>query len=86
MKSAQAISSVRRNATGGKSTATNGGKTEKNKRKEETKMAKRRGNGEGSIYQDSDGRWRGVVDWGFENSKRKRKKLSGRTRAEVAER
>src|SRR5947209_3543077 len=45
----------------------------------------RRGNGEGSIYEDSDGRWRAVVHCGYHNGKRKRKKFSGRTRGEVAE-
>jgi integrase len=48
-------------------------------------MGKRRGNREGSIYQDGDGRWRAVMDCGFRNGKRLRKKLSGHTRSEVAE-
>ncbi len=48
-------------------------------------MAKRRGNGEGSIYKDSDNRWRAQVDCGCSNGKRKRKKFTGRTRAEVAD-
>lgn len=48
-------------------------------------MEKRRGNQEGSIYHDSDGRWRGVVDLGYRNGKRARKKFSGGTRREVAE-
>lgn len=47
-------------------------------------MAKRRGNKEGSIYQDKDGRWRAAVDLGSRNGKRCRKLLSGQTRAEVA--
>jgi integrase len=47
-------------------------------------MSKRRGNKEGSIYQDSDGRWRAAVDLGNRNGKRARKLLSARTRAEVA--
>lgn len=46
----------------------------------------RRGNGEGSIYQRSDGRWAAVVDVGREGGKRRRKTLYGRTRKEVAER
>lgn len=46
-------------------------------------MAKR-GKKEGSIYQDSEGRWRAAVDHGYENGKRKRKLLSGKTRSEVA--
>ncbi len=47
-------------------------------------MAKKRGNGEGSIYQDNTGRWRASVNLGFQNGKRVRKLLSGRTRSEVA--
>lgn len=46
-------------------------------------MAKR-GKKEGSIYKDSEGRWRAAVDYGYENGKRVRKVLSGATRAEVA--
>lgn len=48
-------------------------------------MAKRRGNREGSIYQDTDGRWRAVVQVGFKDGRRIRKKFSGKTRGEVAE-
>ena len=44
----------------------------------------RRGNGEGSIYPSKDGRWRGYVDLGYINGKRKRKYVTGRTRKEVA--
>ena len=44
----------------------------------------KRGNGEGSIYQDADGRWRSVVDLGYRDGRRSRKYLSGRTRNEVA--
>jgi integrase len=44
-------------------------------------MPARRGNGEGSIYQRSDGRWVGSVSVG----KGKRKYLYGKTRREVAE-
>jgi integrase len=47
-------------------------------------MAKRRGNSEGSIYQDRDGRWRASVHLGYRNGKRVRKVLNGATRAEVA--
>jgi integrase len=47
--------------------------------------ARRRGNGEGAIYKGSDGRWRATVDLGWVGGKRRRKYLSGRTRAEVAE-
>ncbi len=49
-----------------------------------TRKAGKRGNGEGSIYQDADGRWRSVVDLGYRDGRRRRKYLSGRTRAEVA--
>jgi integrase len=44
----------------------------------------KRGNGEGSIYQGADGRWRSVVDLGYRDGRRSRKYLSGQTRAEVA--
>jgi integrase len=44
---------------------------------------KRRGHGEGSIYQDAQERWRAVVDLGWVNGKRDRKYLSGKTRREV---
>ena len=46
-------------------------------------MAKKRGSGEGSIYKDKEGRWRGSVHLGYRLGKRVRKLLSGRTRAEV---
>ena len=39
---------------------------------------KRRGQGEGAIYQTADGRWRAVADLGWSNGKRDRKYLSGR--------
>ncbi len=45
---------------------------------------RRRGRGEGSIYQLPDGRWRGVVDLGWHNGKRRRKYITRRTRQEVA--
>src|SRR5205814_4546074 len=45
---------------------------------------KRRGHGEGSIYQLPDGRFRGVVDLGWVNGKRRRKYVTRRTRSEVA--
>ncbi len=44
----------------------------------------RRGNGEGSIYQLADGRWRGSVFLGYRNGKPHRKYLTRRTRTEVA--
>ena len=46
---------------------------------------KRRGYGEGSIYKDKDGRWRAVVDLGWQGGKRQRRYLSGDTRREVHE-
>ena len=48
-------------------------------------MAKR-GNGEGSIYKRSDGRWAAVADLGWQDGKRKRKTFYGRTQREVQER
>ena len=44
----------------------------------------RRGKGEGSIYKDATGRWRGFVDLGYAGGKRRRKYVSGDTRREVA--
>jgi integrase len=44
---------------------------------------KRRGQGGGSIYALPDGRWRGAVDLGWLNGKRKRKYVTRPTRAEV---
>jgi hypothetical protein len=45
----------------------------------------RRGSGEGSIFKDpNNGRWRALIDVGADASgRRQRKKVSGRTRAEV---
>ncbi len=49
-------------------------------------MSKRRGNGEGSIYQRADGKWRATLTIGHdENGKRKRRYLYGRTKGEVLE-
>ena len=46
-------------------------------------MSRRRGSGEDSIYKDGD-RWRGAVSLGYDaGGRRVRKKVSGRTRAEV---
>jgi integrase len=48
-------------------------------------LSKRRGSGEDSIYKDGD-RWRGAVSLGYgATGHRVRKKVSGRTRAEVVE-
>lgn len=44
-----------------------------------------RGKGEGSIYRDSDGRWRGFLDLGYDRGRRRRKYVTGRTRREVAD-
>jgi integrase len=55
---------------------------ERAKRKE-LKVAKKRGNSEGSIYQRKDGRWVGSVNLGFVNGKRRRKDFYGDTRREV---
>lgn len=49
-------------------------------------MGKRRGHGEGAIYQrESDGLWCTSIDLGFVNGKRKRKVIYGKTRKDVAE-
>ena len=48
-------------------------------------MGRRRGNGEGSVYQRGDGRWIGSIDLGGEEGKRKRKYVNAKTRAEVVE-
>ncbi len=47
-------------------------------------MATRRPRGEGAVYRTKDGRWRAVVDLGWQDGKRQRKYLSGATKAEVA--
>lgn len=46
-------------------------------------MSKRRGHGEGSVYQRADGRWAAMLDLGREGGKRQRKALYGRTKTEV---
>jgi len=49
-------------------------------------MAKRRGHGEGGIYQrEGDGKWCASVDLGLVNGKRRRKVIYGKTRKEVAD-
>jgi len=45
---------------------------------------RRRGHGEGSIYRRPDGRWAAVLDLGWQNGKRSRKYLYGKTRDEAA--
>jgi integrase len=48
------------------------------------KRVSRRGNGEGSVYQLPDGRWRGSVFLGYRDGKPHRKYVTRRTRAEAA--
>jgi len=49
-------------------------------------MTKRRGHGEGAIYQrESDGKWCASVDLGYVKGKRRRKTIYSRTRKEVAD-
>ncbi len=48
-------------------------------------MAKRRGRGEGSITKRKDGRWMARVDLGWQNGRRRRKTIYGRTRREVTD-
>ena len=49
-------------------------------------MAKRRGHGEGGIYQrESDGKWCASVDLGFVNGKRRCKVIYGKTRKKGAD-
>lgn len=45
---------------------------------------RRRGRGEGSVYQRHDGSWAGVVHLGWVGGKRKRRYVYGKTRAEAA--
>ena len=46
-------------------------------------MPKKRAHGEGSISQRSDGLWMGRVSLGWEDGKRRRKTVYGKTQAEV---
>lgn len=48
-------------------------------------MSKRRGQGEGAIYQRADGRWCAVLDLGYVNSKRRRVVRYAKTRKEAAQ-
>ena len=48
-----------------------------------TSKAKARGNGEGSIFRRTDGRWCAQVSLGYEGGRRKRKTVYGDTRREV---
>jgi integrase len=45
---------------------------------------RRRGSGEGTIYRRADGKWVAMLDLGWENGKRRRRAVYGKTRAEVA--
>lgn len=49
------------------------------------RKTKRRGPGEGTIFERKDGRWCATVHLGWENGRRKRKTVYGATRAEVAD-
>jgi integrase len=49
-------------------------------------MPKRRGRGEGTISKRVDGRWQARVDLGWQDGKRRRKAVYGRTRREASER
>ena len=46
-------------------------------------MGTRRGNGEGSITKRGDGRWMGQANLGWQDGKRCRKTVYGRTKREV---
>ncbi|MDR2930890.1 MAG: site-specific integrase [Propionibacteriaceae bacterium] len=46
------------------------------------KQSGRRGRGDGSLFQEASGRWIGMIDLGYRDGKRKRKKVSAATRAE----
>jgi integrase len=48
-------------------------------------MARRRGHGEGAIYQRKDGRWVGCLNIGWHDGRRKRKAVYGRTQKDVQE-
>lgn len=50
----------------------------------ERSKARRRGHGEGSIYQRADGRWVAVIDLGYVGGKRKRKTYYRKTHKEAA--
>lgn len=46
-------------------------------------MSKRRSRGDGAVFQRADGRWEGRVDLGWQEGKRRRKFVYGRTKAEA---
>jgi integrase len=47
------------------------------------KKARKRGQGEGSIYKRADGRWAAAINLGYQGGKLKRKTFYGETREEV---
>lgn len=49
-------------------------------------MNKRRGKGEGTLYQRPDGTWRAMIDLGWSEGRRVRRSVSATTRREVVER
>ena len=68
------------------STCVRGGQRKRrpdSKRNRRRTMAKRRGLGEGAIYQREDGLWVGAVNLGWVDGKRRRKTVAGKTRQEV---
>ena len=48
-------------------------------------MMTKRGNGEGSIFKRTDGRWAATLDLGYTDGKRRRKTFYGKTRREAQE-
>lgn len=52
---------------------------------EKEQKQRKRGQGEGSIYQRKDERWTAAMSIGYKNGKLQRKNIYGKTRAEVAE-
>jgi integrase len=50
---------------------------------DKAKKARKRGQGEGSIYKRKDGRWAGVINLGYQEGKLKRKTFYGETREDV---
>src|SRR5690348_8071437 len=51
---------------------------------EKEQKKRKRGQGEGTIYQRKDGRWTAAVITGYKNGKLQRKSYYGKTRTEVA--
>ena len=48
-------------------------------------QARRRGRGEGGVFNSADGRWEARLDLGYLNGKRRAKSVYGRTRREAAD-